>query len=254
MYNNSKYFLGTINKALSVLDLFKKHTTLGITDIARNLSIGKSNAFRLVITLEYWGYLEKTQEQKYRLGTTLAYLGNLVLERQEIIPIARPFLQKLKNTYDETTHLAILTPDIEVTFLVKEVAVHSIQMDSTIGLKMPAYATANGKVLLAFLEQSSIDDYLDNIHLIKKTEKTIVAKDELLQRLQQIRDNGYGIDDEESEIGLVCYAAPVRNMSGKVIASVSMSGPAFRMANNKEARVNAVKSIAEEISQNLGCV
>ena len=80
----SKYSLGTINKALAVLDLFKKNKTLGITEIANKLRIGKSNIFRIVVTLEHWGYLEKTQSQKYCLGTTLVCLGNLVLERQEL--------------------------------------------------------------------------------------------------------------------------------------------------------------------------
>jgi len=251
---NAKYFLGTINKAMTVLNLFRNFQTLGITEIANKLSIGKSNVFRIVITLEHWGYLEKTQEQKYRLGTTLAYLGNLVLERQEIINIARPFLQKLRDINNETTHLAILTPDNEVTFLLKEVSGHSIQMASTIGLKMPLYITANGKVLLAFSQQTFIDAYINDTVLARKTENTIVSIEDLLENLRQIRKVGFAIDNEESEIGLVCYAAPVRNMSGKVVASISMSGPAFRMANNKEARVEAVKKAADEISGVLGYI
>jgi len=248
----SRYFLSTIGKALSVFDLFRENEALGITEIAHKLSMGKSNVFRIVITLEHWGYLEKTQEQKYRLGTTLAYFGNLVLERQQIITIARPFLRKLKDANNETAHLAILTPDNEVIFLLKEVSGHSIQMASTIGLKMPLYVTANGKVLLAFSEQAFVDEYMNNTALVRKTKNTIVSKKKLLKNLEEIREAGFAIDNEESEIGLVCYAAPVRNMSGKVIASISMSGPAFRMADKKEVRVKAVKTIAHEISRSLG--
>jgi len=250
----SKYLLGTINKAMVVLNLFKNHKTLGITEIARKLSMDKSGIFRIVITLEHWGFLEKTGEQKYRLGTTLAYLGNLALERQEIISIARPFLQKLRDANNETTHLAILTPDNEVTFLLKEVSGHSIQMASTIGLKMPLYITANGKVLLAFSEQAFIEDYINDVVLVRMTENTIVSKEDLLENLRHIREAGFAVDSEESERGLICYAAPVRNMSGKVTASISMSGPAFRMTDNKEARVEAVKTIAEEISRVLGYI
>ena len=254
MPEKRKYSLGTVNKALTVLDLFRKHKSLGVTEISKYLSITKSNAFRIVITLEYWGYLEKTADQKYCLGIALAFLGNLVLERQEIIPISRPFLEELRNIHNETTHLAILTSDKEVTFLVKEKAEHSIQMDSTIGLKMPLYMTANGKVLLAFSDEAFIDNYIDNVSLIRKTENTIVSKTELRENLREIRECGFGIDNEESELGLVCYAAPIRNMTGKVIASISMSGLAFRMTDNKDARVKAVKSTARQISKILGFI
>ena len=254
MQEKRKYSLGTVNKAMAVLDLFKSYKTLGITEISKYLSMNKSNAYRIVITLEDWGYLEKTAGQKYCLGIALAFLGTLVLERQEIIPITRPFLEELKNIHNETTHLAVLTSDRKVTFLLKEKAEHSIQMDSTIGLKMPLYLTANGKVLLAFSDEAFIESYIDEIKLIKKTANTVVLKTELRKSLLEIQKNGFGIDNEESELGLVCYAAPIRNMTGKVIASISMSGPAFRMTKNKDARVDAVKSTANQISKMLGYV
>ena len=249
---NKKYFLGTINKTLAVLDLFRKDDVLGITEIAKKLSIGKSNVFRIVITLEHWGYLEKNANGKYRLGVALAYLGNLVLERQEIVNTARPFLQKLRDAHNETAHLVVLTPAHEAIFFLKEDSGHRIQMNSRIGHKLPLYVTASGKLLLAFSEQEFINEYLNNIELIRQTKNTIVSKTDLLENLQGIRKAGFSIDNEESEDGLVCYAAPVRNINGKVVASISMSGPAYRMENNKEARVEAVKKIANEISQALG--
>jgi DNA-binding IclR family transcriptional regulator len=252
MSDNTKYFLGTLNKALSLLDLYKEHEELGITEIGQLLSLGKSNVFRIVITLEHWGYLEKTGGLKYRLGTTIAYLGSLVLERQELIAIARPFLKELRNTCHETTHLAVLAPDLYATFLVKELARSSIQMASTVGMKMPAYATANGKVLLAFSDAALIIKYLDTFELTKKTANTITSGTSLQKVLQEIRHNGYAIDNEESEKGLTCYAAPVRNIQGKVIASISISGPTFRMAENKEFLIRHIIKTAREISRTLG--
>jgi DNA-binding IclR family transcriptional regulator len=249
---NTKYHLGTVSKALQVLDLFKKEKVLGITEIGRKLSIAKSNIFRIVITLEHWGYLEKTEDQKYKLGTAFAFFGNLVLERQEIISIARPFLQKLRDSHNETVHLSIQTPDNEVCFMLKENAVHSIQMASTVGLKMPLYITASGKVLLAFSQPAIIEAYISSCNFERKTNNTIVTKDKLKEKLDQIRKNGYGIDDEESEVGLICFAAPVKNIAGITIAAISMSGPAFRMRDNKKARVEAVKAAAGEISGALG--
>jgi DNA-binding IclR family transcriptional regulator len=250
--DNTKYFLGTLNKALALLELYKEHEELGITEIGQLLSLGKSNVFRIVITLEHWGYLEKTSGPKYKLGTNIAYLGTLVLERQEIIVIARPFLKELRNICNETIHLAVLTPDLYATFLVKELAKSSIQTASTVGMKMPAYATANGKVLLAFSNEAIIKKYLDTFELSKKTANTITSKVLFQKALQEIRQEGYAIDNEESEKGLTCYAAPVRNLQGEVIASISISGPTFRMAENKDALIHAIIKTAREVSKAMG--
>jgi len=252
MADNEKYFLGTLNKALALLELFSDKEELGISEMGRALSLGKSNVFRIVITLEHWGFLEKTTDSRYRLGSRFAYFGTLVLDRQDIIPIVRPHLQKLRSLYNETTHMAILTPEDEVVFMVKENATSSIQMISTIGARMPAYATANGKVLLAFSGPERVEHYLENHILVKFTEKTIGTRKAFLERLATIRTVGYGVDDEESEIGLTCFAAPVRSMEGQIVASISVSGPTFRMVKNRDVLIQSIISTAGDISSELG--
>ena len=250
--DNEKYYLGTLNKAIALIELFSDKEELGISEMGRALSLGKSNVFRIVITLEHWGFLEKTVDSRYRLGSRFAYFGTLVLERQDIIPIVRPHLQKLRSQYNETTHMAILTPEDEVVFMVKENATSSIQMISTIGARMPAYATANGKVLLAFSEPERVERYLKTHALTQFTEKTIGTRQAFLDRLERIRDVGYGVDDEESEIGLTCFAAPVRNMEGKIVASISVSGPTFRMVEHRDMLIHSIIETAQDISRDLG--
>jgi len=252
MSENEKYLLGTLNKALALIELFSESRELGISEMGRALSLGKSNVFRLVITLEHWGFLEKTPESRYRLGSRFAYFGTLVLERQDLIPIARPHLQKLRSLHNETTHMAILTPEDEVVFLIKENATASIQMISTIGARMPAYATANGKALLAFSSPERVEHYLTTHTLKVLTEKTIKTREDFLARLETVRSTGYSVDDEESEIGLTCFAAPVRNMEGVVVASVSVSGPTFRMTKSRESLIRSVIQTAQDISAELG--
>ncbi len=251
MSENEKYFLGTLNKALALLELFANKEELGISEMGRALSLGKSNIFRIVITLEHWGLLEKTAESRYRLGSRFAYFGTLVLERQNIIPVVRPHLQKLCSLHNETTHMAILTPEDEVVFMVKENATSSIQMISTIGARMSAYATANGKVLLAFSTPERVEHYVETHELVKFTEKTIGTRQDFLTQLERIRAQGYGMDDEESEIGLTCFAAPVRNMDGQIVASVSISGPSFRMVKNKDVLIESITRTAGDISNDL---
>lgn len=252
MAENEKYLLGTLNKALSLIELFSSNEELGISEMGRALSLNKSNVFRLVITLEHWGFLERTATSRYRLGTRFAYFGTLVLDRQDLIPIARPHLQKLRNLHKETTHMAVLTAEDEVVFLVKENAISSIQMISTIGARMPAYATANGKVLLAFSAPDRLDHYLASHKLVQFTKKTIGSREELAARLNEVRANSYSVDDEESERGLTCFAAPIRNMEGQVIASISISGPTFRMTERREMLIRSIIETAHDISAELG--
>jgi DNA-binding IclR family transcriptional regulator len=148
--------------------------------------------------------------------------------------------------------MAVLTPEDEVVFLVKENATSSIQMISTIGARMPAYATANGKVLLAFSSPERVSHYLETHELTRFTEKTIGTREEFLARLEGIRNTGYGVDDEESEIGLTCFAAPVRGLDGRIVASISVSGPAFRMTKNSDVLIESIIRTAKDISRELG--
>jgi DNA-binding IclR family transcriptional regulator len=237
---------------LAVLDLFVAHKELGLTEISRLLSLDKSNVFRIAITLENGGFIEKTQNVKYKLGTKLLYLGNLVQERQEIVSIARPFLQKLAGMSKECTFLAVLIPDMSIIFIAKEVSKYSMQMRSTIGIKMPVHTTADGKALLAFSPQATVDKFLEENELLQRTENTIVSKDEFSESLKQIRTQGYAFDNEETEKGLISIAAPIRNISDRLVASVSVTGPIYRMMDNREALTQEVMQTADEISQALG--
>ena len=251
MAGNEKYFLGTLTKTLSLLELFREHDNLGLTEISHYLSLSKSNVYRIVITLEHWGYLEKTKDLKYKLGTKLLLLGSLVLDRQEIIPIARPFIKELVKKVKETAYLAILTNNRVVTYLTKVNTEYSIRVGTRIGRTLPAYTTADGKIILAYSDPEIIEDFLQHTELKEKTDFTITSKIELREKLEEIRQRGFAIDNEETEIGLIAVAAPIYNILGKVFASVSIAGPAYRINENLDSIRDTVIKTAEEISHAL---
>ena len=127
------------------------------------------------------------------------------------------------------------------------------QMNSRIGYQMPAYCSGSGKVLLADLLETDRENELKNIELQKKTETTITDYSTLLKELYKIKETGYGIDKEESEVGLTCIAVPILTYNGKAVAAISVSGAAQRIEQNELSYVSALKDTSNKISKLLGC-
>lgn len=244
--------MSSLDNALDVLDYLSNHDELGVAEISKGLDIGRASIFRMLYTLEKKNYVYKTPDAKYRLGIKFAHYGSIVLDKQNIFTLIRPYLQKLRDKHNETIHLAILDKDLNVIIMDKEMSTSTIQMTSRIGSKMSFYATSTGKVLVANLMDDEMEKIIRSYNLIKFTDNTVTDHDELIKLLNKIKDQGYGADLEESEVGLTCYAVPIKDITGNVIAAISMSGPTARMEKNKEDLLNSLKETANEVSVAMG--
>ena len=251
--NEDKYLLSSVSNALRILDLLSVEELLGVAEISKRLKLGKASAFRLLYTLEYKGFVIKNHSAKYMLGRKFCYFGEVVSNRQSDFSLAKPELINLRDQLNETVHLSILLPDLNLTFLDKVSSSHSLQMNSRIGYQMPAYCSGSGKVLLADLLETDRENELKNIELQKKTETTITDYSTLLKELYKIKETGYGIDKEESEVGLTCIAVPILTYNGKAVAAISVSGAAQRIEQNELSYVSALKDTSNKISKLLGC-
>jgi len=248
-----KYLLSSVNNALKVLDLLNEKPDLGIAEISKEIGIGRAAVFRILYTLKKNEYVDKNNHSKYKLSIKFAKFGNEVINKIDIVSITKPYLRQLTQKYNETTHMAVLSQDFQNTiFLYKEVSKSTIQMAGNIGVKLPAYNTATGKMLLSGLSEEQIQHFIRNIRLNRYTKNTITDKKELLKELKAIREEGYSSDLEESEVGLTCYAAPIKDSFGKVVAAISFSGPSFRMLKSKHELIKAIKETAFEISKKNG--
>jgi len=249
---SDKYLMSSVYNALDVLDLLSQHNELGVAEISKYLNMSKASVFKMLFTLEYKRYVYKTDDAKYKLGIKFAQYGAIVMDRQNLFTLIRPFLQKLRDKHNETTHLGILDEDLNVIFMVKEPSNASIQMSSMVGSKLPFYVTSIGKVLIA----SNLDD--DMINKIKSykferfTSNTLTDYNELINLLKKVKDQGYAEDLEEAEDGLVCYAAPIKDIKGDTIAAISISGPYVRMNANKEILISSIIETANEASCAMG--
>jgi len=250
--DNDKYLLSSVYNTLEILDLLSKHEELGVAEISTTLNMGRASVFRMLYTLEKKKFVHKTSDAKYKLSVKFAHYGSVVLDRLDHFSIAKPFLQELRDRHNLTTHLAILDDNYDVIIMNKELSKSTIQMTSKIGAKLPSYCSGTGKVLLASRLDEAFEKKIHTFDLVKLTDATITKSDKLIEELKKITLEGYGADLEESEVGLICYSAPIRDITGNVIAAISISGGATIMIQDKEELIESVKETSRRISKALG--
>jgi DNA-binding IclR family transcriptional regulator len=245
--------LSSVASAIRLLKAFsEEEVELGISALSKRLGIAKSTVHRLAVTLVSEGLLEQDAESgKYRLGIALFRLGALVRRRMTISGEARPYLFQLRAKTDETVHLAILD-GTEIMYVYDLESSQAIRMRSDLGGRKPAYCTAEGQAILAF-EPPEVVEAVIRKGLGPRTPQTITTPEGLRRALEAVRQRGCAIEDEESELGMRCIAAPIRDDSGEVIAAVGLAGPVTRLSKKTVAAfVPHVIETAQSISERLG--
>ncbi|GAB6900389.1 IclR family transcriptional regulator [Kineosporia succinea] len=242
----------SVDRALMVLDLLARRGELGVTELATELAVHKSTAFRLVTALERRDLVQQVGDRgKYRLGLGVLRLAAATTGRLEVSREGREVCERLAHELGETVNIAIMDDDSAVNVL-QEYGNASVMTRNWIGRRTPLHATSSGKVLLAFADGSVRKHFL-SMPLEPLTENTLSDPDELLTELVEVTGRGWASTYEELEIGLTAVAAPVRDGSGQVIAAVSASGPSFRLTRDRFEPVAArLVDGAAEISSRLG--
>src|SRR5215831_11757094 len=244
--------LSSVATAIELLNVFSEdEVEFGISTLAKRLGVAKSTAHRLATTLTSEGLLEQDRASgKYRLGLALFRLGTLVRRRMNVSEVARPHLFSLRQTTNETVHLAILD-GTEIMYVYFLESTQAVRMRSDLGLRKPAYCTAEGQAILAF-RPADVTAVIRK-GLAPRTPQTLTDPDELMKALETVRQKGCAVEDEESEIGVRCIAAPVRDDAGEVVAAVGVAGPVSRLSKKAlTAFMPHVIATAENISQRLG--
>ncbi|MCI0476088.1 MAG: IclR family transcriptional regulator, partial [Anaerolineales bacterium] len=242
--------IGAVQRAIDILNLFDAQAPeLGTTEIARALGLHKSTAASLVSTLAANGFLnQNSNTRKYRLGLRLIERAFAMLDQFEIRQIAYPALQELRDQWNETVNLAILDGS-DVVYIERMLGTKALGMRSEVGRRALAHSTALGKAILACLPIPQVQAFLDQYGMPEVTPKTITDPAKFLQELDQVREQGYAVDDEENEIGGRCIAVPIFDHTGNVIAAVSISAPTARLPMSDVPQAGAmVRETAKAIS------
>ena len=241
----------SVDRALSILEVLARTGEGGVTEIAAELGVHKSTAFRLVATLEAHRLVEQTGDRgRYRLGVGVLRLAGATTARLDLVQEARPICRQLAAETGETVNVAVLS-DGSALYLDQVAGSSALQPHNWVGQHIPLHATSNGKVLLSGLDDHELDAALGTLSTY--TEHTITRRPKLREELARVREQGHALAIDELEVGLTAVAAPVRNAHGDVVASMSVSGPSFRLNADRLDHVVALTvAAAAEVSHRLG--
>src|SRR6478609_10367059 len=244
--------LQSVDRALQVLEFLASWGSGGVSELAAEIGVHKSTAFRLLGALEARDLVEQTTERgKYRLGFGLVRLARRVNVQLEITEQARTPTEKLAHKVGESINVAVLRENFVVN-VVQSRGQASIASHNWIGQLTPLHATSSGKVLLAYLDSArraeliepGLERFTDNTH----TDPGLL-NDELALVLKRGHATTYG----ELEIGLNAVAVPVRGEEGSVVAALSASGPAYRLTPERIAEIlDKIEAAGSELSHRLG--
>jgi len=244
-----------VDRALDILEAISEGTS-GLTNarLARQLDIPKSSASSILRVLQARGYLCRFPENgRYKLGFKVLTLGRKLLETSVIRDLALPFMEELVDRIDLTCHLAVLGHREAVHFE-KIVARRYFKQDKTraIGERVPLHASSVGKALLAWQNSPAPGAYLPDDELRKSSPRTITDRASLLAKLEEVRRQGYAIDDQECRLGWRCVGAPIFDQWGSTRVAICLTGT---VAELDDARLvptaTAVKETAQKISRRL---
>lgn len=249
----------SVDRALHLLELIAEaggQATL--SELAERAGLNVSTSHHLLSTLVARGYVSRAGARRgYFLGSKILQLSTARLRQAGLIDVAAPHLRRLNETTGETVHLATMQGEDLVT-LVKLEAHHAARLDAaTLGKSNAAHATATGKAILAWLPEREMLRVLAGKGMSRFTDHTITDVTGLIEELRHVRRNGYAVDREEFQPGVICVGAAVRDHSGGVIGSISISTPAMRADDahiESMARLltDATRTLSEEFGGPIG--
>jgi DNA-binding IclR family transcriptional regulator len=237
-----------LRRGLEILDSFGSSSELTISALCQRTGLPPATVHRMLATLIDWGGVERTARGRYRLGLKVWELGAAVPQARHLRDIALPFLEDLYEATHEVVHLGVRDDD-QLVYVEKISGRRSVKATSSVGRQLPLHATGPGKVLLAYAP-AELFDRLVAQGLTRRTPHTITDPAKLRTALAEIRTTGVAISRNESSMGTASVAAPIRDGSGAVVASVSVVMPESRM--NPVSLIPLVKTVARAISRHTG--
>lgn len=249
----------SLERGLAILSSFDSERPLiGVSELSRELDLSRSTTHRYIATLAALGYLQQDPGTKrYRLGPKVLDLGFSAINSMDVREIAAPHLQRLSDETGYTVNMAILDgPDVVYIERCRtsRPGQREIDLNLHVGSRLPAYCTAMGKAMLAFLSDDELEAALDGVELARRGPNTLTERDALRAELARIRVQGIAVNNEELAYGLRSIAAPIRARSGEVTAAINLAvhRSMVSIADLVTRFGPAVRRTADDISQHAG--
>jgi IclR family pca regulon transcriptional regulator len=246
-------FMTSLARGLAVIHAFqerKRHLT--IAQISHRTEIPRAAVRRCLHTLIKLGYAT-TDGRTYSLLPKVLTLGHAYLSSTPLAVTAQPILDRLSDELHEACSMATLEGD-EVLYVARSATPQRlISVDLSVGSRLPAYCTSMGRILLAALDDAALTDYLEHANLQIKTSRTLHTPEAIRASVDEIRQKGWVIIDQELEVGLRSLAVPLKDSAGQVLAALNVGTHASRVSKQElEARfLPVLLEASKELSTRL---
>ena len=244
-----------VDRALDILLCFTRQTPrLSMTQIAERAGMNKSTVHRFLGTLEKKRFLQRDPSTGlYQLGIRVLEIAYITLEHNDLRQLASPCLHRLNEQYRETITLSVLD-GADIVFLDVIESPQRVKLAASTGQRLPAFATAAGKVLLAHLPDERVRSVLKQGMQVF-TPATLQSIDVFMSEIRQIRQAGFAISEQEYEDGINAVAAPILDANGVMVAAITVAGPAYRLSRDRMLEIGpAIEAAAHEITQTIAAV
>lgn len=241
-----------VNRVVAILELFQASQELTMSEVARATGLSESTVFRYLGALTGHGWLVAERSGSYHLGMRIFRLGQAAVANLDVGHVSQPHMDKLLREYGETVNLAIYQSDAIVVIKSLESS-SAIRRGASVGEQDYLFSSALGKSIVACLPVEEVLRLQANTEMRKLTERSLTSLDELLEDLRTVRTRGYSLDDEESEVGLMCVAVAIHDSFGFPRYALSVSGPTDRIRAALESGLaEDVARAAAAVSRELG--
>lgn len=249
----------SLERGLAVLSAFNPERPLiGVSELSRELGLSRSTAHRYITTLARLGYLKQdTVSKRYRLGPKVLDLGFSAINSMELREVSAPHLRELSDATGFTVNLAILD-GVDVVYIDRcrtgQAGQVEIDLNLHVGARLPAYCTAMGKAIVAFLPAEQQDELIRRVDFRPRGPNTLTSPEAFRRELERIRETGLAVNDEELAYGLRSIAAPIHAHSGEVVAALNLAvhRTMGSMADLVARYAPAVQQTARDISTGMG--
>lgn len=239
-------------RALKVVEMIAHLQPISAAQLRQKLDLPRSSLHGLMGVLVQSGFVVADESGNYGVGLKAFEIGAAWLESMSLETVARPVLKSLVGNLNQIGHLGVLE-GTDIIYVMKQENDSPVRLISAVGRRLPAHATALGKVLLGALTNQEITERYRGVDLNPLTPASVTSLAELLERVGEAREEGLSVDAGESTVGVTCYAAPIIDRNQKTVAALSVSVIDTESPELSRAQYSQeVKNAAQEISRLIG--
>ena len=241
------------DRLFGALEFLVENGSAGLMEISEELDLNKSTTHRVLNSLIYMGYARQNETNgRYEPSLKIVDMAGRIMSNIDIVHVVRPYLRKLMDQAEETVHF-VEREGTEAVYIDKvESLRNGIQMVSRIGSRIPLYCSGVGKAIAADLDIGEVEAIWKSSRITALTTHTITDFDTYCRELEEVRKNGYALDNEENEAGVRCIAVSLKDYIGRVRYAFSISAPVSRMDDKRMRHLaKCILEIKEQIEKQI---